>query len=122
MISVMSVSYNVGEVDEGDPLWILCPNTISIGVSNVDVDKETLVNIGGILNNVFKINSMLCQTNGEVEILHEVQPLLGESLAHLHRLLLPVILSVHILTQGSLFCCIIRYNKTISPMRLQTLS
>ena len=61
MISVMSVSYNVGEVDEGDPLWILCPNTISIGVSNVDVDKETLVNIGGILNNVFKINSMLCQ-------------------------------------------------------------
>ena len=43
-------SYNAGKVDEGNSLWILCPNTIAIGMSNVDVHIETLGNIGRILN------------------------------------------------------------------------
>ena len=47
---VRSWSYNAGKVDKGDPLRILCAHTIAIGVSDVDVHIETLVNIGRILN------------------------------------------------------------------------
>ena len=47
---VISISYNAGEVDEGNSLLHFCPDTIAIGMSNVDVDIETLGNIGRILN------------------------------------------------------------------------
>ena len=50
LVRILERSYNAGKVDKGDPLRILCADTIAIGMSNVDVHIETLVNIGRILN------------------------------------------------------------------------
>ena len=55
MISIMSLSYNVCKVYEWHKLRIFCSNTVSIGVSNIDIDIETLVNIRRILK--IKLNS-----------------------------------------------------------------
>ena len=55
MISIMSLSYNAGKVDVWHRLRIFCPDTVSIGVSNIDIDIETLVNIRRILK--IKLNS-----------------------------------------------------------------
>ena len=53
MISIMSLSYNGGKVYIWHRLWIFCPNMVSIGVSNIDIDIETLVNIRRILKKKF---------------------------------------------------------------------
>ena len=47
---MISTAYKAGKVDEGNSLRILGPDTIAIGMSNVDVHIETLGNIGRILN------------------------------------------------------------------------
>lgn len=52
-------SYNAGKVDEGNSLWIFCPDTIAIGMSNVDVHIETLGNIGRILDIIIRSNDLI---------------------------------------------------------------
>ena len=53
---MISKSYEVIKVHEGNKLWILCSDTIAIRMSNVDVNIETLGNIGRVLNKYDKIN------------------------------------------------------------------
>ena len=66
LVRILERSYNAGKVDKGDPLRILCAHTIAIGVSDVDVHIETLVNIGRILNTLM----IRANLSGAVSISH----------------------------------------------------
>ena len=42
-------SYNICKINEGDKLWILSTNTISISLSNINIDIKSFLNIWRIL-------------------------------------------------------------------------